>query len=73
MKIITVLDNFGNEHFVCIHAITEFIPNIPNYPGAGAIELNNGHRIIISNKLMRDIVNLINNDNNEPKKEKKNG
>jgi hypothetical protein len=73
MKVITIVDNFNKTHHVFVHAITELVPDIPNSTDTGAIELNNGHRIIVPNSVLDSIVDRINNEDNPTKKEKKNG
>lgn len=74
MKLITIIDDFNAVHTVNEDAIVEFLPKIPNKEGSGAIELNNGHRIIVSAKKISDIVNyLMDEDSSAAKKGKKNG
>ena len=73
MKVITIVDNFNKKHHVFVQAITELIPDIPNATDTGAIELNNGHRIIVPNSVLDLIVDKINGEDKAAKKEKKNG
>ena len=72
MKLITVVDDFGEAHTININAITEFVPTVPNKIGSGAIELNNGRRIITSEKRLNEVVKFLTEDE-DTKKGKKNG
>ncbi len=71
MKIIAVIDDFNKVHYLNVDAITEFVPGLSNSEDCGAIEMNNGRRVITTNKRIKEIIDFLAED--KKKESDKNG